>query len=76
MQVVETFSPDSKFELRFASLAINGRAYSFPCDAAGKVCIDDLGDRARESYLFARACVGFELLCPRVLRVGNPPAKG
>lgn len=54
------------FELRFASISLNGHAYAFPCDSVGNVDLDRLGESARESYLFARACVGFDLYCPVV----------
>ena len=46
------------FQLRFRSLFREGRGYAFPCDAAGRVTLDDLGERARINYLFARALVG------------------
>ncbi|MEQ1807957.1 MAG: hypothetical protein ABL900_21455 [Burkholderiaceae bacterium] len=54
------------FELRFKSLFDEGRAYSFPCDAAGQVNMDALSDRARINYLYARAVVGRELAVPAV----------
>lgn len=38
---------------------------SFPCDAAGRVDMDALSDRARDDYLYARTVVG---------RVFRPPA--
>ncbi len=54
------------YELRFKSLFDEGRAYSFPCDAAGQVNMDALSDRARINYLYARAVVGRELAVPAV----------
>lgn len=54
-------------ELRFASLFQPGRALSFPCDAAGRVDLDTLCDRARANYLFARAVVGREYATPVVV---------
>lgn len=54
------------YELLFRSLFNEGRAYSFPCDAAGRVNIDLLSDIARNNYLFARAVVGRELFLPAV----------
>ena len=57
------------FELRFDSLSDSGHAYSFPCDSAGNVDIDLLSETLRESYLFARASVGFELCYPVVCRI-------
>ena len=45
------------------------RAYAFPCDAQGHVNIDELTDRSRTNYFFARAAVGTELSAPIVLPV-------
>jgi hypothetical protein len=57
-----------RFELRYRSLHMQGRGYAFPCDAAGHVDLDQLSERARENYFFARAMVGFDLLPPQVSR--------
>jgi hypothetical protein len=46
------------FHLRFHSLFHEGRGYSFPCDAAGQVVLDELSECARRNYLCARAMVG------------------
>jgi hypothetical protein len=46
------------FELRFASLAAEGCALAFPCDAGGRVDLNSLGERARIDYLFAHAVTG------------------
>jgi hypothetical protein len=54
------------FELRFPSLFIEGRAYAFPCDAEGHVPLDQLSERARLNYFFARKCVGREFAVPAV----------
>jgi hypothetical protein len=54
------------FELRFQSLFQHGRALAFPCDARGQVLLDQLSDRGRENYLFARAVVGREYASPVV----------
>lgn len=53
------------FELCFHSLLDTQRALSFPCDAAGRVDMDTLSDKARDDYLYARTVVG---------RVFRPPA--
>lgn len=53
-----TLDPTPHFQLRFHSLFQEGRGYAFPCDAAGRVVLDELSDRARDNYLFARAMVG------------------
>jgi hypothetical protein len=55
------------YELRFCSLFDEGRAYAFPCDAAGHVDMDALSERARVNYLYARAVVGREVSLPSVL---------
>ena len=55
------------YELRFRSLFDEGRAYAFPCDAAGHVDIDKLSDRARLNYLYARTVIGREVAMPAVL---------
>lgn len=49
---------EPRFELRFAALFQQGRALSFPCDAAGRVDLNTLSDRARSNYFFARGLVG------------------
>ena len=60
----------TRYELRFQSLYHEGRAYAFPCDAAGRVDMDALSDRALNNYLYARALVGRDLLMPAVQRSG------
>jgi len=59
-------SPSDRFELRFDSLYKPGRAFSFPCDAGGRVDMDALSDGERDRYLYARAIVGRELSLPAV----------
>jgi hypothetical protein len=54
------------FHLRFESLFDAGRAYAFPCDADGRVDIDALSERARNSYFYARTVVGREFSMPTV----------
>jgi hypothetical protein len=56
----------TRFELRFQSLFDSGRGFAFPCDPKGHVDLDQLSDRARNNYLFARAMVGKELAVPAV----------
>jgi uncharacterized protein YerC len=56
----------TQFELRFQSLRDSGRVYSFPCDLMGLVDLNQLSDRARNNYLYARAVVGRELTVPAV----------
>lgn len=59
------------YELRFRSLFHEGRSFVFPCDAEGRVDLDRLSDRARDSYLYARRCVGREYRSPEVCVVGG-----
>ncbi|MEO7338340.1 MAG: hypothetical protein ABIV63_17340 [Caldimonas sp.] len=54
------------YEIRFQSLFHEGRALSFPCDEQGQVALDQLSDRARDNYLYARAVVGREFAYPMV----------
>jgi hypothetical protein len=56
----------SCFELRFRSLFHEGRALAFDCDAQGAIDIDHLSERARLSYLYARALIGREYAYPEV----------
>jgi hypothetical protein len=46
------------FLLRFRSLVGEANEFTCPCDAAGHVVMDEMSERARSSYLFARAMVG------------------
>lgn len=55
------------FELRFESLFQQGRALAFPCDARGRVELDDLSERARRNYFYARTVVGREFATPAVV---------
>jgi hypothetical protein len=55
---VNATAPDIKFALRFEDLFNAGRALSFPCDAAGSVNIDELSERGRDNYFYARTVVG------------------
>jgi hypothetical protein len=55
--------------LRFTGLFDRGRGYAFPCDASGRVPLDDLSDSCRNNYFYARAVVGRELSAPVVAMV-------
>jgi len=61
-------STGARYELHFRSLFDAGRAYAFPCDAEGRVQLDELSDKARNNYLYARAVVGREFSVPAVQR--------
>ncbi len=58
--------PLAGYELRFDSLFIEGRGLTFPCDATGRVDLDNLSERARSNYLYARAVIGREFRLPAV----------
>lgn len=57
----------ARYVLRYQSLSYNERVLLFPCDAEGRVRMDDLSDTELNNYLFARAVVGFKFAAPRVL---------
>lgn len=60
-------SAQIRFELRFSSLAGGSTTYAFPCDRAGSVDMDSLGDRERLDYLFARGSIGYAFGFPAVV---------
>ena len=53
--------------IKFQSLFNAGQSLVFPCDAKGHVPLDDMSERARENYFYARAVVGREFAVPAVL---------
>jgi hypothetical protein len=55
-----------RFELWFRSLFNEGRGFAFACDSTGRVNMDDLSERGRRNYLFAKAMVGREFATPSV----------
>lgn len=59
-------SHKARYEITFRSLCREGRGLAFPCDAGGRVDLDDLSDFARNNYLYARALVGREFAAPSV----------
>jgi hypothetical protein len=58
----------ASFELRFESLFDAGRGLAFPCDAAGRVELESLSERARHNLQRARELLGREFAFP-VLRL-------
>jgi hypothetical protein len=54
------------FELCFDPLRHASRGFAFPCDAEGQVLLNDMSDRLRDNYFYARAVVGNELSWPVV----------
>jgi hypothetical protein len=67
MNANHNITREARYELRFQSLFHEGRGYSFPCDAHGRVDIDALADKARLNYLYARTVIGREVATPLVL---------
>lgn len=61
-------SSSAAYQLCFRSLFQEGRGYAFPCDASGQVDLDNLSERARNNYFYARAMIGKELSLPAVER--------
>jgi hypothetical protein len=59
-------SHDHGYQLQFRPLTEASRAVSFPCDAAGRVNIDALSERARMNYFYARTVIGREFAIPAV----------
>ncbi|MDB5861136.1 MAG: hypothetical protein JWQ76_4825 [Ramlibacter sp.] len=64
-------TPRVSHELFFASLFDSGRALSFPCDHRGVVQLDELSERARNNYFFARSTVGRDYALPVVITLEN-----
>lgn len=58
----------SEYELRFRSLCMQGRGYTFPCDASGHVDLDALSLSTLDTYLYARVLIGREFAYPEVHR--------
>ncbi|HET9641773.1 MAG TPA: hypothetical protein VFP68_00050 [Burkholderiaceae bacterium] len=55
-----------RYELRFGSLFNSGRAFVFPCDAAGRVDCSGLTDSARRNYRVVCASVRGEVGLPEL----------
>ena len=53
--------------LLFGSLFPSVRSLSFPCDPTGHVDLDEMSERARDNYLFARTVVGRDYGVPVVV---------
>jgi hypothetical protein len=54
------------YSLQFKSLCGWRHDLAFPCDGQGHVDIDELSDRTRNDYLFARALIGKDFERPAV----------
>jgi hypothetical protein len=55
-----------RFRLCFRSLFEPGRGFAFPCDCNGLVVLDELSEKVRNNYFYARAMVGRELATPAI----------
>lgn len=60
----QTRFADLAFELRFDPLVDAQLPLSFPCDAHGRVDLDELCDRSRADYLFAHTLIGRNFTVP------------
>lgn len=67
-------SPATGYQLRFQSLFHPGRCYAFPCDSGGRVDLDALGEKLRNSYFFVRTVVGRDVASPQVCPAEAPAA--
>ena len=58
-------SSKSGFQLCFRALR-SGSDFAFPCDAEGHVDLDQMSERTRNNYFYARAMMGREVSYPAV----------
>jgi len=54
----------TRYELRFADLSTRRCEHAFPCNKIGLVDIDELTDRRRTDYFYARSMVGKKFSAP------------
>ena len=66
MTTLHAPSQDHMYELRFDALRAQGRSFTFPCDADGRVDLDALSDQKRNAYFYARTVMGAEVRRPSV----------
>ncbi len=59
----------TQYELRFRSLFHAGRAYAFPCDAAGNVRTDLMSESALQRLVQVRERVGLDFDIPTIVQV-------
>jgi hypothetical protein len=62
----------NRFELRFQSLFNEGRGFAFACNSSGQVNLDELSERSRRNFLFAKAMVGREFATPSIRMTSEP----
>jgi hypothetical protein len=60
-----------KYRLRFEPLVAGERALELPCDEAGRVDLDALGDGERDAYFYARF-VRRMRFAARIVRTDGP----
>jgi hypothetical protein len=58
-----------RYELRFTDLATGRCEYAFPCQKTGLVDIDELTDRRRTDYFYARSMVRKKFAAPVVASI-------
>ena len=71
MSDTQTVNPPTQFEVRFDPLFNAGCGLAFPCDEAGRVDLDALSERARNSSFYARAMLCRQYAIPRVVSRGS-----
>ena len=59
------------YELRFDSLYEMGRAFRFPCDAIGRVALDALSARQRQSLERVMELVGRDYAAPQLVTLAG-----
>ena len=66
-QAVADTAADRHYELRFDSLFDIGRAFRFPCDALGRVALESLSTRQRQSLERVMDLVGRDYAAPQLV---------
>ena len=54
----------TRYEMRFTDLSTGQCEYEFPCSKSGLVDIDELTDRRRTDYFYARSMIGKRFSAP------------
>jgi hypothetical protein len=60
-----------RYELRFDSLFDMGRAFRFPCDALGRVALETLSTRQRQSLERVMDLVGRDYAAPQLVALAG-----
>lgn len=61
-----TAGPALPYRLHFEPLTPGAGGVDIPCDGSGRVPLDTLGEKLRNNYFFARACIGRLFAAPTV----------